>query len=127
MFIIEIIKDIKFKRLSPYEKIIYMIDNTKIVTNDPQGSEIKFFVSPENDVLVEVYDENFLFRFNYDLIWIPYYEDIWSKHKVNKINILLYLAERINMEHSINKYEIIGGVSVKYLPYDKIGDNQRYV
>jgi len=107
-----------------------MIDNTKIVTNDPEGSTVKYFVTPENNVLVEFDDKNFFIRFNYKLIWIPFYEDIWGKKKRIKLEILLYISEKINVnmvKSSIFKYRIMGGVSVKYLPYNKIGDNQRYV
>lgn len=127
MSIKETIRNIKLKRLTSFDKLLYLLGDTKIVTNDPPGSTIKFFVSSNNNVLFEVDDKNFLFRFNYDLIWIPYYEDIWSKHTTDKVKILLHIAKRTNINNTVISYRTIGGVSVKRLPYNKIGENERYV
>jgi len=117
--IIKKIKKIKFNRLSIEEKLVHnLLENTKIVNYE---STI-FLVNPENDVLVELLNDDDLFistllRFNYDIMWIPLIH--------NRIDLIpgcfiyTYLSERFNINLNIIDVGTMGGVSVKFLPYDK--------
>jgi len=113
------IKKIKFARLSTQEQIIYgMLEDAKLIYLDSTF----FLVTVNNDVLVEFVGQvetkyiSSLLRFNYDILWIP----LLHNAEINYNDFLYpYLSERFNV--NLDKLDImkIGGVSVKYLPYDK--------
>jgi len=114
----EHIKKIKKSRLSNSEKIIYLLDDTKLIKKD----HILYLVSPNNDVLIEFdyvsssYSESLL-RFNFDIIWNPL---LYTTNKLSMPSTLYpYLSKRFNINLQKMKLYCIGGVSVKYLPYDK--------
>jgi len=115
---IDIIKKIKFSRLSISEKIIYgMLEDAKFII-EKTLNDTKFLLSKNNDVLVEIDDLNdhMLIRFNYDILWVPYLYNI--KIDLNEF-IYPYLIDKMKLDLNNKKIQPIGGVSVKYLPYDK--------
>ena len=115
---IDIIKKIKFSRLSISEKIIYgMLEDAKFIT-EKTLNDTKFLLSKNNDVLVEISDLNdhMLIRFNYDILWVPYLYNI--KIDLNDC-IYPYLVDRMNININNKLIEPIAGVIVKYLPYDE--------
>jgi hypothetical protein len=113
------IKSIKLSRLSKYEKLVYvLLENTKLIDNLFKDSDTKYLLSPNNDVLLEVNDSlnMVLFRFNYDIIWIP----ILQGKVINLEDFVYpYIINRMNLDVKNKILESIGGVSIKFMPYDK--------
>lgn len=116
------IKQIKFSRLSFEERLVYsLLEDAKLATS----FSTDYLVDQTNNVLVEVHHTltkrtSMLLRFNYDILWLPL---IHNKIDLNKDSFLiLYLSERFNIDFddfNVSKLMTAGGVSVKYLPYDK--------
>lgn len=110
----EILKKIKRSRCTNEEKILYLLsDNTKVV----EYMNTKYLVSYTNDVLVEIQKCTLpqIIRFNYDIIWIPLLYQV----DINYCNNIYPYLEKIFCFEINSSVHNIGGVSVKYLPYDK--------